>query len=291
MTAPSRAAANWYPDPLGRGEYRYWDGERWTQWIANGGVSRPDTFDLPTGLPEPSLLTASPGGVPSPVAGPAPHQRYDTLRFRALGGLETALTWLLAASIVSALAVAVATANHLSKVETYFDNPTVTTVHDANDAADVVNAIDFIFEAISLAIFVLLIVFLFRASKNTELWDTSRRSWTPGWAIAGWFIPLAFFVIPFLVVRDIWRRTPESSGEDRGPASTSGVVLVVWWVLFVVGRIGIQLGISPDTLSEHRFQDWVHIVTAVSLAASAVALIVIVRSLARRQRATAFPSG
>ncbi len=289
MTTPLHAAANWYPDPLGRGEYRYWDGERWTQWIANGGVSRPDTFDLPDGLPEPSLLSAPPAGSPAPMPGLARYPRYDTLRFRTLGGLTTALTWLLAAASVSALAVAVATANHLSKIETFFDNPTFTTVHDANDAADVANAIDFILEAISLAIFVLLIMFLFRASKNTELWDTSQRTWTPGWAIGGWFIPLAFFVIPFLVVRDIWQRTPESSGEGRGPGSASGFVLVVWWVLFVIGRIGIRLGLSPDTSSEHRVEDWVHIVAAVTLAISAAALIVIVRDLARRQRATAFP--
>lgn len=286
MTPPLHAAANWYADPLGRGEYRYWDGERWTQWIAHGGVSRPDTFDLPEGLPEPSRFAPPTPGTGAAVQGPAP---LDFLRYRSLAGLTTALTWLLGASIVSALAVAVATGNHLSKIETFFNNPTLTTVHNANDAADAANGVDFILEAISLAIFVVLIVFLFRASKNTELWDTSQRTWTPGWAIGGWFIPLAFFVIPFLVVRDIWRRTPESSGQGRGPGPAPGFILVVWWVLFVIGRIGIRLGLSPHTLSEHRAEDWIHIVAAVALAISAAALIVIVRDLGRRQHATAFP--
>ena len=62
---------------------------------------------------------------------------------------------------------------------------------------------------ISLAIFVVFIVYLYRASKNTELWDTTPRTWTPGWTIGGWFIPIANFVIPALVVSDSWRRTPE----------------------------------------------------------------------------------
>lgn len=29
---------NWYPDPGGTHDYRYWDGERWTDGVATGGV-------------------------------------------------------------------------------------------------------------------------------------------------------------------------------------------------------------------------------------------------------------
>ena len=30
--------ANWYPDPMGRHQYRYWDGAQWTQHVADDGV-------------------------------------------------------------------------------------------------------------------------------------------------------------------------------------------------------------------------------------------------------------
>jgi hypothetical protein len=30
-------AAAWSPDPTGRHQYRYWDGARWTDWVADGG--------------------------------------------------------------------------------------------------------------------------------------------------------------------------------------------------------------------------------------------------------------
>ena len=30
-------AAAWHPDPTGRHQYRYWDGARWTDWVADGG--------------------------------------------------------------------------------------------------------------------------------------------------------------------------------------------------------------------------------------------------------------
>jgi hypothetical protein len=288
VTAPLRAAANWYPDPLGRGEYRYWDGEQWTQWIATGGTTRPDTFDLPADLPEPTLLSQS---LPPPLPGAYPVDPYppgtqparlDTLRFRSLQAPAIALTWLLGASILAAVVAAILTFSHLSKVEDAFDNPTISNVQSANDAADAVNGVGGVVELLSIAIFVLLVVLLFRASKNTELWNHESRTWRPGWAIAGWFIPIANFVIPFLVTRDVWRRTPP---EDTGTG-----ILWVWWLLFVIGAIAFRVEITTNTLSEHRTEDWLHIVGALAYAGAAIPLIVMVRSLATRQRDTAFPS-
>src|SRR6185295_11237615 len=94
MTAPLPPAADWYPDPLGRGAYRYWDGGRWTQWIADGGESRPDTFDLPGDLPAPTIfappspgtVAAMPSGMPGGMRGAPP---FAMQRYRSLAGLAT----------------------------------------------------------------------------------------------------------------------------------------------------------------------------------------------------------
>ena len=61
-------------------------------------------------------------------------------------------------------------------------------------------------------------------------------------------------------------------------------------MLFVIGVLAVRIDVSPDTLDEFRAQDWGHIVGAVALAASALPLINIVRTLDRRQRETAFPT-
>lgn len=43
-TTPSTAAipANWYKDPSGRYEYRYWDGDKWTDDVSRAGVPSKD---------------------------------------------------------------------------------------------------------------------------------------------------------------------------------------------------------------------------------------------------------
>ena len=39
------APAAWHPDPTGRHDHRYWDGERWTEHVADAGVATTDPLD------------------------------------------------------------------------------------------------------------------------------------------------------------------------------------------------------------------------------------------------------
>jgi hypothetical protein len=38
------APPSWQPDPSGRFEFRYWNGEEWTEFVSSGGVSSQDPF-------------------------------------------------------------------------------------------------------------------------------------------------------------------------------------------------------------------------------------------------------
>lgn len=44
----SNPAANWYPDPTGRNEHRYWDGNAWTDHVSNRGVTGVDPVNAPS---------------------------------------------------------------------------------------------------------------------------------------------------------------------------------------------------------------------------------------------------
>ena len=44
------APAEWYPDPVGRHEYRYWDGSKWTDHVSDGGEQGLDPTEPSTGL-------------------------------------------------------------------------------------------------------------------------------------------------------------------------------------------------------------------------------------------------
>ena len=53
-----QAPANWYPDPFGRHEHRYWDGAQWTHHVASRGA----------GSIDPPVMTAPGTNSPAPAA-------------------------------------------------------------------------------------------------------------------------------------------------------------------------------------------------------------------------------
>jgi Protein of unknown function (DUF2510) len=62
--------SGWYPDPMGRFEYRYHNGQAWTADVASGGQRYVDPVSEPPGLRPPGLP-----GVPGPTSGPSPVRR------------------------------------------------------------------------------------------------------------------------------------------------------------------------------------------------------------------------
>src|SRR5436190_7334622 len=73
MATPPIVPAGWYTDPVGRHEYRYWDGTDWKPEVSDGGVTAVDPLGpAPPPLPQ---RTAEPAvsypAAPAPVSDPA----------------------------------------------------------------------------------------------------------------------------------------------------------------------------------------------------------------------------
>jgi uncharacterized protein YxjI len=51
MSAPGQTPAGWYPDPVGRHEYRWWDGYQWTDQVASAGRQAVDPIAGPGAVP------------------------------------------------------------------------------------------------------------------------------------------------------------------------------------------------------------------------------------------------
>jgi Domain of unknown function (DUF4328) len=77
-----------------------------------------------------------------------------------------------------------------------------------------------------IAAAVLVIVWLYRARKNVDAFPEAQPRMRAGWAIGGWFIPLANLVIPYRVMAGTARG---SLARPRTPA-----LVGVWWAAFLV---------------------------------------------------------
>jgi uncharacterized protein YxjI len=91
----SSTPANWYPDPTGRHQHRYWDGQAWTDNVSTNGVTATDPVQqAPTRLDRfDGALTVGDEGDPSKIqrqlAGDGTRRSADVSRvaFEGSGGI------------------------------------------------------------------------------------------------------------------------------------------------------------------------------------------------------------
>ena len=155
-----------------------------------------------------------------------------------------------------------------------WDSPT-STLSELHDADNFVNGAAGVASMLVLAIAILLTVWSARVVVNARA--QGRR--VSGLAAGGWWIPIAWFVVPFVQLR--------RAVAGRGNTSA----LALWQALFIVGFgvcRAIELAVRPDfdrfDTAQHvsddlRNQGFAFLATTVVVAALAVAAIAAMRSI------------
>jgi hypothetical protein len=206
-------------------------------------------------------------------------------------GLGVALQILLWCSLAAWLLKLAATANQRAIGEDAFAGD-FSALRDIEDADALVAGTGALAVMLMIAVFVLIVIWLWRAAKNLEVLGRANPSLGPGWAIGGWFIPLANFVLPALVINDTWRGADPRVAIGRADwkrAPGSGL-FVVWWIAFVAaGLLGIVSGGFSnesgeyETIADFRNGTSFAIAQAALYSVAAVLGALFVRALTRRQ--------
>lgn len=214
-------------------------------------------------------------------------------QLRSIGGLATAVMALLAATAVLSVVVAMAFSSRASTVDDVLDGRNVSFA-EIDDADDRVATATVVWVLVALATAAVFIAWQYRHAKNAETLGHSRGL-GPGWAIGGWFIPCANFVLPPVQLYQ--------SSQASDPAHTPGTVrpgrgdplVIMWGIALAAGNLvggstrevlypdayelvanGLEDGMSADRTSSVGF---------FILVAAAVLGIAMVRSLTRKQSA------
>jgi len=74
--------------------------------------------------------------------------------------------------------------------------------------------------------FILLMTWLFKATRFIGGKTNPALTISPGWAIGWWFIPIANFIAPFMVMTELYNasRTPENWNKRGLP-----ILAILWW--------------------------------------------------------------
>tara|TARA_B100000945_G_C20390257_1_gene601842 strand:+ start:821 stop:1543 length:723 start_codon:yes stop_codon:yes gene_type:complete len=107
----------------------------------------------------------------------------------------------------------------------------------------------------ALAIYILTaIVFgiwIVRAHKNLYAFKLQRLSYTPGWALGWFFVPILNYIRPFQAMKELWQA---SHGGVKWDSFASANLINLWWLLWVVNSIYStvvsRMFLSPSNIDE-----------------------------------------
>lgn len=181
----------------------------------------------PPSAPPPAMPTHRVGGTPSASA-------------KGLGGLTTALRTLFIIAVVVSAGAAVLVLSASSDAGRLADGDKLSyaTRFDLADSIANNSAIaSGVVVLLSLPIFVLLVIWTYRAHRNLEAFGATNPRLPSGMAIGSWFIPLFFFLGPYWCISDAYRGAAPTSGRLGDLRSQAGSkVVLAWWFTFCIGH-------------------------------------------------------
>jgi hypothetical protein len=141
-------------------------------------------------------------------------------------------------------------------------------------ASDIANLVVGLLQFL-LAIFlgVTFLRWIYRANKNLHVLSSEPMTFTPGWSVGWYFIPIANLYKPYQAMKEIW------SVAHRG-AVGSGSLLGWWWTLWIVsnflGRIALRLALRAKDAQGYAYSAAANVFSdALDVALNVVALMLV----------------
>ncbi len=137
-----------------------------------------------------------------------------------------------------------------------------------------------------LATAVLFVIWFHRTRRNAEVFEPGVQRMGPGWAVGGWFVPVANLWFPYRVASGIWEASVRLH-PDGGWRTVPKTVLNLWWGGWIVSVLVSRIAVSQwDRAREpEQISDAAALVAAADAldAVAAVLAIVFVRAVTRMQ--------
>lgn len=170
---------------------------------------------------------------PGRAGAPEPGSEWRRGLRRLAYPLQPISTWL----VVSLLALAVLNLLtvpallHLLSVLRAAERAGTTEDGSARSSADLASTAVLV---LFVAVAVFAIAWLLRARRNVDAYGGTHQHYGAGWAVGGWFVPVANLWIPVRVVRDVVRGSVlDSPGDERRDTA----VVAAWWAALVASTV------------------------------------------------------
>lgn len=154
-----------------------------------------------------------------------PTQLTTWVRYMLYAQIIVALISLVSGNLEYQLLVDYQNGNYISQEQAEADG-------DANDKRQGLVGIIYLFVFVTSGL--LILRWIHRANYNARQLGALNMTFSPGWAIGYYFIPILTLWKPYQAMKEIWEASKEPS--DRPSQGSSGL-LPLWWGLWIVSII------------------------------------------------------
>lgn len=233
------------------------------------------------------MSSITPG--PSPSATPGPYPQGGHV-LRSPEGLATALTVLLSAMGGISLVLSGADLYRSGLQDDLVSGSSNETSKSLSGLDSLTIPLGFLHDVLFLATAVVFVIWFHRVRCNGEVFRPDGFTQSAGWAIGGWFVPIANLLFPYRTARETWDASAQNA-PDGSYRPVSGTVVVAWWLALVASWVLFWASASKywaaethealrDSASFSAFAEF-------STVAAAVLAVLFVRKLTAMQRVKA----
>lgn len=127
----------------------------------------------------------------------------------------------------------------------------VTAERDAHASDQRQSLIALVQIAVAVVSGVVILTWLYRASRQVRALGATNLQYTPGWTVGWFFIPVLSLWVPYQAVRELWEASNDPSRRPRGEGCA---LLGWWWTLWLANAFVSQalwrMGRSAETLDQ-----------------------------------------
>lgn len=134
---------------------------------------------------------------------------------------------------------------------------------------------------------IVFMIWIYLASRNLSPLGNRSQTYSPGWAVGWFFIPVANLLLPFLIMKEMWKASdPKVTDGDSGRNAGVSPVVPIWWGLNVASIVlGVPFLImsTNDSVTGLLRESWISLIGNVLEIGAAVLFIVLVWRMTSRQ--------
>lgn len=217
-----------------------------------------------------------------------------TARFNSVRSIRRVLVVLLWATIavaLVALVLAYLERNVLYGIKT-MSFPSREEMMAAAEASDRnVGIVGLIQVAVFLGLSIVWFMWIYRSNKLARALGASRMTYSPGWSVGWFFIPIANLFKPYFAMKEIYLATldprqfnTEQDVEDQ-PESLN--ILKLWWLVYLINRLvgaaTLRTVIDAETLDQLIRSNSFAFAACITTMASALMINWLVREFTQKQ--------